>query len=115
MKKIMRRGGMTFVALALAWGMAPLTQAAGTTKTLTGVVTDAECGKSHNMMKGMKDADCTRMCVKAGSAYGLIVGDTVYALKGHSTELNKYAGEKVTVRGSMKGKAFEVESVAPAK
>jgi hypothetical protein len=106
---------LAFAALALACGIAPLAQADNATKTLTGVVTDAECGKTHNMMKGMSDADCTRMCVKAGSAYALIVGDSVYTLRGHSAELNKYAGEKVTVRGSMKGKDFVIETVKPAK
>lgn len=115
MMRSMRRGSLLFAGLVLACGLAPVMQAGGATKTLTGVVTDAECGKTHNMMKGMSDAGCTRMCVKAGSAYALIVGENVYTLRGHSTELDKYAGEKVTVRGSMKGKDFVVESVAPAK
>ncbi len=114
MNAIMHRAILTVGTVALACGTATYTRAAGAT-SLTGVVTDAECGKTHNMMKGMSDADCTRMCVKAGSAYALIVGDKVYTLRGHSAELNKYAAQKVTVKGAMKGKDFVVESVKPAK
>jgi hypothetical protein len=115
MKAITHRAVLTIAAVALTCGMAISTRAASATKSLTGVVTDAECGKTHNMMKGMSDAACTRMCVKAGSAYALIVGDKVYTLRGHSAELNKYAAQKVTVQGAMKGKDFVVESVKPAK
>src|SRR5579872_1950143 len=58
--------------------------------TLTGVVTDAMCGAQHNM-QGETDAQCTRLCVKAGSAYALVVGDKVYTLHGDSPDLDKYA------------------------
>lgn len=115
MKSIARKIAVDLFAVVIASGIALGAPATHATRTLTGIVTDAECGMSHNMMKGMSDADCTRMCVKAGSAYGLIVGDNVYKLRGHSAELNKHAGEKVTVRGAKQGKDFVVESVAPAK
>jgi len=54
-------------------------------------------------------------CVKGGSPFGLVVGDKVIELRGHSTELNRYAAQKVTVRGTMQGKDLLVESVKPAK
>ena len=47
------------------------------TKSLTGTVSDAMCGKTH-MMKGESAAQCTRECVKSGSDYALVVGDKVY-------------------------------------
>jgi hypothetical protein len=115
MKRAARRAILAAAAMALACGMSIYAHADGATKTLTGVVTDAECGKTHGMMKGMSDADCTRMCVKAGSAYALVVGDKVIELRGHSTELYKYAAQKVTVRGTMRGKDLLVESVKPAE
>lgn len=82
--------------------------------TLTGVVSDALCGVHHSM-KGMSAADCTRMCVKAGQGYALVVGDKVYNLRGHSTELDKYAGQKVAVRGKLSTDELAVDSVVPAR
>jgi hypothetical protein len=115
MKRLARKAILTTAAMAMACGMALSTRADSAKKTLTGIVTDAECGKTHGMMKGMSDADCTRMCVKNGSAYALVVGDKVIELRGDSSELYKYAAQKVTVRGTMHGKDLLVESVKPAK
>jgi len=42
-------------------------------------------------------AECAQMCVKQGMKYALVVGSKVYTLEGHEAELNKLAGEKVTV------------------
>lgn len=82
-------------------------------KTFTGVVSDAMCASKHSMTN-MSSADCTRMCVKAGQAYALVVGDTVYTLQGHAAELDKYAGQKVTLKGRLKDKTVTVDSVAAA-
>jgi hypothetical protein len=89
-------------------------QDAGTDTTLTGVVSDAACGAKHSMST-MSAADCTRMCVKAGQGFALVVGDKVYGLRGDSAELDKYAAQRVTVKGKLKGTAVAVNSVAPAK
>jgi hypothetical protein len=115
MKAMARKSALTVAAIALACGVGEYARANSATRMLTGVVTDAECGKTHGMMKGMSDAECTRMCVKGGSAYALVVGDQVIELRGHSTDLYKYAAQKVTVRGTMHGKDLLVESVKPAK
>jgi hypothetical protein len=115
MSRMGRPAILALTVVAMAFGMAHYTRADGETRTLTGVVTDAECGKTHGMMKGMSDADCTRMCVKGGSAYALIVGDKVIELRGHSEDLYKYAAQKVTIHGTMHGKDLLVESVKPAK
>jgi hypothetical protein len=82
-------------------------------KTLTGKVTDTMCGAKHAM--GGSDADCTRECVKGGSKYGLVVGDKVYTLAGHEADLDKLAGQKVTVKGDVKGDTVQVAAVAAAK
>ena len=56
-----------------------------------------------------------RDCVKGGSKYGLVVGDKVYTLAGHEAELDKLAGEKVTVKGEVKGDSVQVAAVTAAK
>ena len=88
-------------------------QGAGTDTTLTGLVSDAACGAKHSM-KNMSAADCTRMCVKAGQGFALIVGDKTYNLQGDSADLDKYAAQKVTIKGKLKGKTVAVDSVSPA-
>jgi hypothetical protein len=82
--------------------------------TLTGIVSDALCGAKHSMTN-MSAADCTRMCVKGGQGFALVVGDRVYNLRGDSAELDKYAAQKVTLKGKLKGDTVTVDSVAPAK
>ena len=77
-------------------------------KSWTGVVTDSMCGAKHMMSNA---ADCTRACVKQGSSYALLVGDKVYTLKGHEAEVDKFAGEKATVTGSVSGTTIQVASV----
>jgi hypothetical protein len=89
-------------------------QDTGTDTTLTGVVSDAMCGAKHSMTS-MSAADCTRMCVKGGQGFALVVGDKTYNLRGDSAELDKYAAQKVTVKGKLKGSTVAVDSVAPAK
>jgi hypothetical protein len=89
-------------------------QDAGTDTTLTGVVSDAMCGAKHSM-SGMSAADCTRMCVKGGQGFALVVGDKTYNLRGDSAELDKYAAQKVTVNGKLKGNTVAVDSVTPTK
>lgn len=98
----------------VAFSLSLRAQDVGKETTLTGVVSDAMCG-AHHSMKGMSEADCTRMCVKAGQGYALAAGDKVYNLSGHSPELDKYAGRKVTVKGKLTANSLAVESVALAR
>jgi hypothetical protein len=102
------------VAMPLLWAVSLPAQTSGSQKTLTGVVGDAMCGLKHTM-KGMSDAQCTRACIKEGSKYALIVGQTVYILEGDEKDLDKYAGQKVTVIGTVNGESVAVKSVAAAK
>src|SRR5207244_11297650 len=83
-------------------------------KTLTGTVSDAMCG-AHHMEKDKSPAECTRDCVKKGTKYALVVGEKVYTLDGHEAELDKLAGERATVKGSLMGEMVMVESVTAAK
>lgn len=101
------------IAMLFALGSTQIWAQQSNRQTLTGVVSDSACGATHNM-KNMTPADCTRACAKQGG-YALVVGNDVYALKGHEAELDKLAAETVTVRGTVSGKTVTVESVAPAK
>jgi hypothetical protein len=83
-------------------------------KTLTGVVSDSMCGAKH-MAKDKSAADCTRECVKSGSDYALVVGGKVYPLKGDKMELDKYAGQRATVKGTLDGNNVNVQSITAAK
>ena len=82
--------------------------------TLTGEVSDTTCGNKHPM-KGKSAAECARECVKGGSDYALMVGKRMYTLKGNAAELDKYAGERVIVKGSLTGSTLTAESITPAK
>jgi len=84
------------------------------TQSFSGTVSDSMCG-AHHMMKNATPAQCTRECVKQGSDYALVVGSKVYTLKGDKTQLDKFAGEKVTVNGNVSGNTITVKSVMAAK
>ena len=82
-------------------------------QTLTGVVSDSMCG-AHHMMENA--ADCARACISKGSKYALVVGDKVYTLdtddKAALDELNKHAGDKAKVTGTVNGDNIQVSSVS---
>ena len=88
--------------------------AAGKSQTLTGEVSDAMCGAKHEMPG--KAAECTRVCMKHGSQYALVVGDKVYTLttsdKAALDKLNDLAGAKAKVTGEVDGTTIAVKSVA---
>lgn len=102
------------LAAATLVPLAILAQTSGDQKTLTGVVSDAMCGGTH-MMKDKPAAECLRYCVRQGTKYALLAGKNVYTLEGHEAELDKYAAQKVTVKGTMKGETMTVESVLPSR
>ena len=89
-------------------------EASAAPRTLTGTVSDAMCG-AHHMEKDKSEAECTRDCVKKGTKYALVVGKKVYTLDGHEAALDKLAGARATVKGSLMGEMVMVESVAAAK
>lgn len=80
---------------------------------LTGIVSDTMCGSTHGT-KAHGDAECTRTCVELGAGYVLAVGKKVYILQGHRTELDRFAGDEVLVKGKVLSRdTVAVESVAP--
>jgi hypothetical protein len=83
-------------------------------QSFTGEISDSMCG-AHHMMKNATPAQCTRACVKQGSDFALVSGSKVYTLKGDKAQLDKFAGQKVTIKGEASGDTITVKSVMPAK
>lgn len=83
--------------------------------TFVGTISDDMCGRKHTMMPGKSDTECVRECVKAGSSYALVTADKVYKLQGQPAQLDKLAGAKAKITGSLSGDTIKVVSVAPAK
>lgn len=83
-------------------------------QTLTGRVSDAMCGANH-MMSG-EASECTRVCIRKGSKYALVVGDKVYTLetsdKNALDQLDKLADQQARVTGEVDGDSIAVLSVA---
>ena len=102
------------VVLTAASAFAQTAAKPATAKTLTGVVSDSMCGAKH-MAKDKSAAECTRECVKGGSDYALVVAGKVYPLKGDKAELDKYAGQRATVKGTLEGSNVNVQSITAAK
>jgi hypothetical protein len=84
-------------------------------RTFTGTISDDMCasGGHAQMRMGPTDGECTRACVDAhGAAYVLADGKRVYTLNGR--QLDKFAGQKVSVVGTLdeKGTTITIESIA---
>ena len=63
-------------ALYLSAALSTVLAAATQPQTFTGVITDTMCGKTHGMMAGQPDAECTTKCVKGSSSqYALFDGN----------------------------------------
>jgi hypothetical protein len=91
--------------------------AANKPQTLTGRVSDAMCGSNH--MMGGEASECTRVCIRKGSKYALVVGEKVYTLdtsdKTTLDQLDKLADQQAKVTGEANGDSIAVLSVAAAK
>ena len=103
------------LGVQLLFGLAAVPAlAAGKSQTLTGEVSDSMCGAKHEMPGN--PAECTRSCVKHGAQYALVVGDKVYTLetsdKTALAALDKLAGAKAKVTGTVEGTTITVKSVA---
>jgi hypothetical protein len=105
---------LAFMGLTLA----PFsTFAANKPQAFTGRVSDAMCGANH--MMGGEASECTRVCIRKGSKYALVVGDKVYTLdtsdKTTLDQLDKLADQQAKVTGEANGDSIAVLSVAAAK
>jgi hypothetical protein len=84
----------------------------GNSRTMTGTVSCA-AKISHQYTCKRYDTlqSCTLSCVQAGSKFALVVGDTSYLLQGDPKTLERFAGGKATVSGSVMADEVQVVSV----
>ena len=99
---------------ALAFGQRDADPAeSGKARAFSGVLTDAHCGARHPSKSHLNAGDCAKMCLKQGFAWALVDGESIYTLKGDSPVLDRLAGERVTVSGTLEGNSIQVQSVEP--
>lgn len=104
------RIGTALAALVLAGSTLAFAHEA---EEFTGTVSDSMCGAKH-MSKDKSAAQCTRECAKDGG-YTLVAGEKVYTLAGDKSKVDQFAGQKVVVKGDLKGNTITVESIQAAK
>jgi hypothetical protein len=80
-------------------------------QTFTGMVTDKHCGSRHTDSEH-NAADCIRMCVRNGSRYKIVDGDRNYEVAGNLSQLDQFAGQRVTLSGVLDGGTIKVSSVS---
>ena len=85
--------------------------AQGKEKTLVGEVSDTMCGTHHKMDDAAK---CTLGCTSHGAGFALVVSGKVYKLTGTTDGIEKLAGAKAKVVGTVKGDTITVTSVTGA-
>jgi len=97
---------------ALAFGKKYVDQPeSGKTQIFSGVLTDSHCGARHPSKSGLSAGDCTKMCLKQGSTWALVDGEKIYTLSRDTPVLDRLAGERVTVSGTLQGNTIQIESV----
>ena len=85
--------------------------------TWSGKISDSACGASHAKMRAAhpdlaSDKDCTLGCIKSGSKYVLVSKGKVFQIDNQNLDdLQKYAGQNVTLTGKLTGDSIEVTSV----
>jgi hypothetical protein len=109
MKHVLR----TLLIAGLLVGLAASALAA----TMTGVISDSMCGASHAKMTsghaGLTDRACAQACVKAGAKYVFVADGKVYNIANQNfADLEKNAGESVSLTGDVAGDTITVSKVA---
>ena len=102
---------VTIMSAAAQPAEQPSTPEAAPVRTFSGVITDAHCGAKHKL-RDEAPADCTRICVRDGSRYVLVDGEKIYELRADIVQLNRMAGERVTITGSLRGNTVEVTAMS---
>ncbi len=117
MRSFLRTTGplvLGLLVLATLFVYPALSNAKDKPSTWSGTISDSNCGAKH-VSEG-NPAECTRACVAKGASFALVSGQSVYVLKGgDSAALDKLAGERATISGTLDGNTIEVSSVAAVK
>jgi hypothetical protein len=83
-----------------------------TERTFSGMITDSQCVARHDQSSGKRPADCVRMCVRNGSKYILVNGDQKNTLEGNELALDRLAGQRASVTGTLSGDTIKVTAAA---
>jgi hypothetical protein len=78
-------------------------------QTFSGVISDSHCGARHTDSE-KSASECVRMCVRNGSRYVIVNGDTRYELVGTPGQFDKFAAQRVTLTGVLSGGTIKVSS-----
>ncbi len=114
MRSIVKSAALALLTMGVSFGLLAVPSLAKAAPGYTGTVTDSMCGAHHPA--GQDPGECTRVCIKKGQSYALAVGDKVYTLKGgDAAELDKLAGKKATVEGTLSDNTLEVTAITAAK
>lgn len=79
--------------------------------TFSGMITDSRCGARHRRNSGKASAECAHSCVRNGARYVLVDGEKIYSLAGDSAPLEKLAGERANVSGTLRDNTITVKNV----
>ena len=82
------------------------------TQKISGMITDSKCAAKHAKGSRKSPAECTRACVRGGAKYTLVDGDKIYTLQGKEDQLDRVAGERATVEGTVDGSTIQVAAVS---
>jgi hypothetical protein len=84
-------------------------------ETISGTISDANCGAKHAAATA-SDTACVKSCIKRGAAPVFVSDGKVYQITKDSQEkVTALAGMKVTVNGKIEGDTITVESAEAAK
>jgi len=81
-------------------------------RTFSGMITDDRCGARHQRNSDKSPSECARMCVRNGSKYMLVDGDKKYTLDGNADGLDKLAGQRASIVGTLDGNTIRVSSIS---
>lgn len=97
--------------LLLAGMMCGMAVYAAVNETWTGYISDSHCGAKEDLSN---HAACAKKCIKGGADPVLVVGDKVYKFA-DPKKATKFAGDKVSVTGTLNGDAITIEKISIAK
>src|SRR5271166_6477652 len=102
------KGAPMLKQISLTITLACVIFAAGEPATLTGVITDTLCGRTHGMMHASSDDACVKMCVKGSGEYALFDGKNVVILSDQKLPA-KFVAQCVKVTGVYDAKAGRIK------
>jgi len=82
---------------------------------LKGIIEDSLCAESKTQMTPLDSrVACVKKCLKNGASAVLVVGDKIYKIANQKAVL-KYAGEIVSVDGTVNGDTIQVTNITEVK